>query len=209
VARPQPTPPSVSSLATAGNENVAPESLTPEEAYEKAVKMSQQFRKGKEVLGLDSWLLDCNEDNARDVLEAFEYFLKTYPGIARMSGRPITNFYFTGRGVKGFIEEMRQAKINTGSPSNCVPRPSRSQIRGSFEWACKVTKPFRTGQEDYTEDNWVDTCMRYGTEETAKGLERFLRSGCQHGRPLTQFSGWFREEMSNKSKAGEDDTIPF
>jgi hypothetical protein len=171
--------------------------------------MSQQFRTRKELFGLSDWLLECKEHGVCEVLEAFEYYLKTYPNFARSMGRPFTNFFLPGLDVKTLLEQMRQAKINTTSLANCEPHPSRSQIRGSFEWACEVTRPFRTWQENYTEDNWADTCMRYGKEETVKGLERFLTSGWAHGRPLTQFSGWFREEMSNKSKAGEDDTIPF
>jgi DNA-binding PadR family transcriptional regulator len=104
-------PPSPS-LPITGNENVAPEALTPEKAFNKAIKMSAHPRKREEQILLEWWTAECQRHGTENVLKAFEYFLKTYPHIAAAYGGTIWNFSCMGSGVEGIIKEMPQGNAN-------------------------------------------------------------------------------------------------
>lgn len=93
---------------------IPPEALTPEEAFNKALKMSPHAGEKNLKHRLKMWCWQCQKYGVRDVLQAFEYFLKWYPRLTTLYEMPITNFLLAGQDG-GLIREMHQRKSVTSA----------------------------------------------------------------------------------------------
>jgi hypothetical protein len=76
---------------------------------------------------LEWWRADCQKYGVNEVLEAFEYFVKTYPQVAY--GRPITNFLMAG-GNGRLVYEVRQRKAGALTSAK-TPASSRNSKAAS------------------------------------------------------------------------------
>jgi len=145
------------SLPAAGSGNVAPRALTPEEAFEKALKMAPHPGEKDLDQTRDMWCSHCRDYSANEVLQAFEYFLKAYPNLAASFGRPITNFWLTGWDGS-LIKEMQQGKPGTLASAVATDKNAGSDNPIQIEETKPFKPPFDVDSEEWrqmgTERNW-------------------------------------------------------
>ena len=108
ISAPPPSPPLT--LTACGQQQ--PKPMTADEAFSKAPKMAPHPREDNLDTRLEWWRADCQKYGVNELLEAFEYFLKTYPQVAY--GRPITTFLMAGSNGR-LVYEVRQRKAGTSN----------------------------------------------------------------------------------------------
>jgi len=108
-------PPSPSRPALCAD-NVSPGALTAEEAFKKALRMAPHPGEHNLKNRRETWHSRCKVYGVHDVLQAFEYFLKTYPHLANQFGQPITTFLSMGREDDSLIKEMRTRQAGASAP---------------------------------------------------------------------------------------------
>jgi hypothetical protein len=126
-------------LVEGSTENVPPKALTPEEALNKVLEMSPHAGEKNLNHRLKMWCWQCQKYSVRDVLQAFQYFLKWYPQLTALYEMPITHFLLANQDG-GLIREMRQRKSVT-SASGAIEGESADSDKPSQLEDPKILKP--------------------------------------------------------------------
>jgi len=99
--------------AAVGNENVAPEAVTPEKAFDIAIEISehlmklhlQNWQQGQG--GLKLWLSCCQDHSAHEVLEVCEDYLRSHQRMAVQYGTPMVGLCVIGPVIFNHLQECK------------------------------------------------------------------------------------------------------